>query len=64
VISLALVGLALGIMWIMVVLWFYQFFPTILVALSSLSVLVGGGNAVLVGILLSMISDVIPEEKR
>lgn len=46
------------------VLWFYTIFPTMLVIMGGLFTLVGGGNAVLGGILLSMVSDVIPEDKR
>jgi hypothetical protein len=61
---MALVGLALGVFWDMTVLWFHDIFPPKLIALSSLFISVGGGNAVMVGMLLSMVSDVVPEDKR
>ncbi|KAK2755915.1 hypothetical protein FQN54_005711 [Arachnomyces sp. PD_36] len=48
----------------MMILWFPDVFPTELVALDAAFLLIGGGNAVIIGILLSMISDVFPEDKR
>ena len=54
----------MSILWIMAILYFGQTFTVALAATASLWRFVGGGSAVLVAILLSMISDVIPEEKR
>lgn len=48
----------------MIVLWFDTVFPPIMVVSSSLFQFIGGGNPVLVGILLSMVADLIPEDKR
>lgn len=62
--AIALVGLAIGVFWIMTILWFSNIFPVIMITTGSLWRFLGGGNAVLVAILLSMISDVIPEDKR
>ncbi|KAF3018093.1 hypothetical protein E8E14_005076 [Neopestalotiopsis sp. 37M] len=62
--AIALLGLAMSILWIMAILYFGQTFTVALAATASLWRFVGGGSAVLVAILLSMISDVIPEEKR
>ncbi|KAJ5642335.1 hypothetical protein N7490_006335 [Penicillium lividum] len=64
VFSTALVGMALGVLFTMMVLWLPNVFPTPFVALGSAFLLVGGGTAVVIGILLGMISDVIPEDKR
>ncbi|KAI0126593.1 major facilitator superfamily transporter [Xylariales sp. AK1849] len=64
VFALSLTGMALGILWDMMVLWFPKVFPIGLVTLASVFILIGGGGAVLIGIVLSMVSDVIPEDKR
>lgn len=64
VFSTALVGMALGVLFTMMVLWLPNVFPTPFVALGSAFLLIGGGTAVVIGILLSMISDVIPEDRR
>ncbi|KAI1844605.1 hypothetical protein JX266_009278 [Neoarthrinium moseri] len=64
VFALSLLGISLGIIWDITVLWFPSVFPPSLIALSCLFLLVGGGNAVLIGIVYSMVSDVISEDKR
>lgn len=61
---MSLIGLAMSIIWFMTVLWFDTVFNPTMIALSCLFRFVGGGNAVLIGILLSMISDVVPEDQR
>ncbi|KAK9425496.1 putative Major facilitator superfamily transporter [Seiridium unicorne] len=64
VFATALTGIALSILWMMAVLWFDTVFPPSMIASACLWRFVGGGNAVVGGILLSMVSDVIPEDKR
>lgn len=64
VLSTALVGLALDLLWVMTVLRFHTIFPPGLVALASIFLCVGGGQPAMVGMLLSMVSDVVPSEKR
>ena len=64
VFSTALVGMALSVLFTMMVLWFPNVFPTKFIALDSAFLLIGGGNAVVLGILLSMIYDVVPDDKR
>lgn len=48
----------------MVVLWFDTVFPPRLIATSCIFIFLGGGAPVLIGILFSMVSDVIPGEER
>ncbi|KAH8682472.1 major facilitator superfamily transporter [Xylariales sp. PMI_506] len=64
VFALSLIGMSLGILWDMIVLYFHNTFPVELVPLDALFMVVGGGNAVVVSILMSMVSDIVPEEKR
>ncbi|KAI1378591.1 MFS general substrate transporter [Hypoxylon crocopeplum] len=61
---LNLLGILINISWSMVVLYFHTVFPTELIWLGSAGLLVGGGNAVLTGIILSMTSDATNEEER
>ncbi|RDL36303.1 uncharacterized protein BP5553_05655 [Venustampulla echinocandica] len=64
VFSTALVGMALSVLFTMMVLRFPDVFPTELIALDSAFLLIGGGTAVVWAILLSMISDIFPDDKR
>lgn len=48
----------------MAVLYFHKAFPVELMWLGSGGLLLGGGNAVLLGIVLSMITDSTTEEER
>ncbi|PQE07205.1 major facilitator superfamily transporter protein [Rutstroemia sp. NJR-2017a BVV2] len=64
VFSLALLGMALGVLFVMMVLWWEDVFPTAFVALGSVFYVIGGGNAVSMGILLSIVSNVIPDDQR
>lgn len=48
----------------MTVLWFDTVFPPSLIAMGCIFRFIGGGSPVLLGIILSMISDVISEDKR
>lgn len=48
----------------MLVLWFRDLFPVQLVWLDAVGPLIGGGNPVLVALLLSMLADATSEEER
>ncbi|KAI1209185.1 MFS general substrate transporter [Annulohypoxylon truncatum] len=61
---LALLGDVVSIFWGMMVLYFHTVFPVELIWLGSVGYAIGGGNAVLVGIILSMITDSTSEEER
>jgi uncharacterized membrane protein len=56
--------MALGVLFVMMVLWWSDIFPTAFVALGSVFYVIGGGNAVSMGILLSIVSNAIPDDKR
>lgn len=59
-----LFGMFINLSWSIVVLYFHTVFPLQLVWLGSAGYLIGGGNAVLLGIILSMITDSTTEEER
>ena len=61
---LALLGLALGYLIQLTVLYFHDVFPIRLVWLSAASVTVGGGNAVLAAIVLSIVTDATADKDR
>jgi hypothetical protein len=56
--------MALGVLFVMMVLWWEDVFPTSFVALGPVFYVIGGGNAVSMGILLSIVSNVIPDDQR
>ncbi|KAH8202714.1 hypothetical protein TruAng_003090 [Truncatella angustata] len=64
VFALSLVGMALSILWMMAILWFNSVFNPALIATACLFRLIGGGSPVVIGVILSMVSDVIPEDGR
>lgn len=64
VIVIALTGLVLNLMCAMVILWFYKVFPLQLVWVSGVFQLIGGGQAIVAGGVLSILSDVAAEEQR
>ncbi|KAI8961983.1 MFS general substrate transporter [Daldinia sp. FL1419] len=64
VVALALAGSLLGILWAMAVVYFHNVFPVELIWLGSLGNFIGGGSAVISGIVLSMIADSTTEEER
>ncbi|KAI2630311.1 MFS general substrate transporter [Hypomontagnella submonticulosa] len=64
VFAINLFGQLLEIFWCMAVLYFHKAFPVELMWLGSGGLLLGGGNAVLLGIVLSMITDSTTEEER
>ncbi|KAI0837195.1 MFS general substrate transporter [Hypoxylon sp. FL0890] len=64
VVSIALLGILLNLFWCIVVLHFNNIFPVELIWLGAAGLLLGGGNALLVGIILSMITDSTTEEER
>ncbi|KAI1136086.1 MFS general substrate transporter [Hypoxylon sp. FL0543] len=64
VVSIALLGILLNLLWCITVLYFNNIFPVELLFLGSAGLLLGGGNALLVGIILSMITDSTTEEER
>lgn len=64
VFAMGLLGMALGLLWTMIVGWFYRTLPPRLVWLSPVAYLLGGGNPVLAATLTSMAVDVVPESQR
>ena len=56
--------MALASLWIMMVLAWYTVIPLWVMYLAGGFHFVGGGNAMISASLLSMVSDVIPEERR
>jgi MFS family permease len=64
VIVLALTGMALNLLCAMVILWFWKVFPLQLVWVSGVFQLIGGGQAIVAGGVLSVLSDVATEEQR
>lgn len=64
VVGLAITGMALASLWIMMVLAWYTVIPLWVMYLAGGFHFVGGGNAMISASLLSMVSDVIPEERR
>ena len=64
VFAFALLGMSLGFVWWLIVLSFQPDIPIWAGWLSSLTLLIGGGNSVLTAVLLSMVTDVAPEASR
>ncbi|KAI1103600.1 MFS general substrate transporter [Jackrogersella minutella] len=64
VFAISLSGMLINVLWGMVVLYFHTTLPVELIWLGSAGYFLGGGNAVLVGIILSMITDSTTEEER
>ncbi|KAI1502946.1 major facilitator superfamily domain-containing protein [Biscogniauxia marginata] len=64
VFAVALGGMVLALFWMMLVLYLPDVLPIELVWLGSASPFVGGGQAVLVGVVLSMITDETNEDER
>ncbi|KAI1759273.1 MFS general substrate transporter [Hypoxylon sp. FL1150] len=64
VFSIGLCGMLVNIFWRMAVVYFHTAVPIQLVWLGSAGLLIGGGQAVLLGILLSMTTDSTTEEER
>jgi hypothetical protein len=60
----ALAGLSLQVLWMMIVLWWHTVFPIWAIYISSSFVLLGGGTAVVISIVLSVTSDVTAEDTR
>ena len=56
--------MTLGVLWTMLVLWFQDVFPVRLLWLESIGQLIGGGNPVVIALLLSMLADATTEEER
>ncbi|KAH8657909.1 major facilitator superfamily domain-containing protein [Xylariales sp. PMI_506] len=64
VIVLALIGIALNLFCAMTILWFWEVFPLQLVWISGLFQLLGGGQAIVAGGVLSILTDLVAEEQR
>ncbi|OTB04419.1 hypothetical protein M426DRAFT_320782 [Hypoxylon sp. CI-4A] len=64
VVALCLFGIVINILWGMIVLYFHSVFQVEWIWLGSAGYLIGGGDAVLVGIILSMITDCTTEDNR
>ncbi|KAI1342802.1 major facilitator superfamily transporter [Xylariaceae sp. FL0016] len=64
VFALAVTGAILGLLWIMTVAYFSNVFPIEAVWLASAGMLLGGGDALLIAVVLSMITDATNEEER
>ena len=56
--------MTLSALWSLFVIWFSEVFPVRLVWLESVGQLIGGGNPVLIALLLSMLADASTEEER
>ncbi|KAE9367111.1 MFS general substrate transporter [Stipitochalara longipes BDJ] len=64
VFAVNLLGMSLGIVWWLVVLSFQPIMSIWAGWLSSLTLLFGGGNAVLTAVIYGMVTDVAPEDSR
>ncbi|KAI5864839.1 MFS general substrate transporter [Durotheca rogersii] len=64
VFSLSLLGMVLSALWTMAVLYFDDVFPLWLIWFGSAGALVGGGNAVTSGVLMSMTTDATTDDER
>lgn len=64
VFALALLRMSLGFVWWLVVLSSHPFIPIWAGWLSSLTLLIDGGNSILTAVLLSIVTDVAPEGSR
>jgi MFS family permease len=64
VVFLSAIGLILQEAWAILSLQFFWIFPTKAVYFASVFRVIGGGNAVLLAMLLTMLSDVSPSELR
>ncbi|KAK8009017.1 Major facilitator superfamily transporter [Apiospora marii] len=64
VVGLAITGMCLSSLWVMMVLAWYTVIPLWVLTLAGGFHFMGGGNAMISAALLSMVSDVIPEERR
>ncbi|KAH8879721.1 hypothetical protein GQ53DRAFT_774701 [Thozetella sp. PMI_491] len=64
VVFLGLLGQVLGLFWTLLVCYFHQVFPTRLVLLSPLFLVIGGGNNVISAVIYSSIVDVAPPNKK
>ncbi|KAI0395036.1 major facilitator superfamily transporter [Xylariaceae sp. FL0594] len=64
VLALALLGGSLSCVWWLVVLWLHPLLPIWLGFISSAALFLGGGNAVMMAVVLSIITDVTTEETR
>ncbi|KAK8075202.1 major facilitator superfamily transporter [Apiospora hydei] len=64
VVGLAITGICLSSLWVMMVLAWYTVIPLWVLTLAGGFHFIGGGNAMITAALLSMVSDVIPEERR
>lgn len=57
-------GMMIGSAVTMLVLWFRDVFPVELIWLEAAAQVIGGGNPVAMGLLLSIIADATTEEER
>ncbi|KAI0141636.1 major facilitator superfamily transporter [Xylariaceae sp. FL1272] len=64
VVFLNISGLILGAIWALIVVYWRHVFPLTAIWATCLGSLIGGGNTVLLAIILSMISDATKEEER
>ncbi len=64
VLVLSTLGTLLSAVWIALVLWFRDFFPTRLLLLQAVFQVIGGGNTVSVAVLYSVVADVVSEAER
>jgi MFS family permease len=62
--SLGLIGLVLGDLWTVTVLILYRVFPFRAALASTAFQLIGGGNAVMISVMLAIIADVATSENR
>jgi MFS family permease len=62
--GLCLTGMVLGDMWTAMILINYQTFPTKVALVSSAFRIIGGGQTVIIPIVLAIVSDSVPAELR
>ncbi|VUC27397.1 unnamed protein product [Clonostachys rosea] len=64
VLTIAMTGMALEVIWDISVLWFHTHLPIKLIWLGGVFNIIGGGNAIVVGMLFSIATDATTDENR
>ncbi|KAH7027608.1 major facilitator superfamily domain-containing protein [Microdochium trichocladiopsis] len=64
VFAISLLGMVLNVIWVTAVMWFHDAIPVRLILLGAAGPLLGGGDAVMAGVLFSMVTDATTEAER